>query len=260
MTPHPLESNIWAMHRDFGRIPGASVHDDPDLLWYELPGSNSWLNGASRCDLGENGDEVIDRAVAAWERLGVAAVWHQTPSSQPAGLPDLLRRHGFEPRLRPGMAVELDRPYESQPSGLVIKTVRDRDGLLEWTNTFDIAFEIEPRGIKHPWLAAFAALYVAESSPGVLLVGHVSGVPVATALAFSGGGAVGLYGIGTVPDRRGRGYGAALTLAAMEWGRARGERLAVLQATSAGFPVYERLGFRTVFETTSWIRLIQPPT
>lgn len=130
--------------------------------------------------------------------------------------------------------------------------------MLEWTNTFDVAFGIKPRGTDHPWLTPFEALYVDDSSPGALLIGRVDGVPVATALAFSGGGAVGLYGIGTVPDRRNRGYGAALTLAAMEWGRARGERLAVLEATSAGFPVYERLGFRTVFETTSWVRQVQP--
>jgi hypothetical protein len=39
------------MHRDFGRIPGAEVHETPDLLWYTVPSVNSWLNGASRCSL-----------------------------------------------------------------------------------------------------------------------------------------------------------------------------------------------------------------
>ena len=247
------------MHRDFARIPGATVHDDPDLLWYEVPGSNSWLNGASRCDLGDNADEAISRAVATWQELGVAAMWHQTPSSRPARLTELLAPHAFKPRTPPGMAMPLDRPFEDHPPELVIDTVRDRDALFEWTNTFDLAFGIEPRGVNHPWLTPFEALYMDGASPGALLIGRVDGVGVATALAFVGGGAVGLYGIGTVPDRRGRGYGGALTLAAMEWGRARGERLAVLEATPAGFPVYERLGFRTVFETTSWIRTLQPP-
>ena len=62
---HHLESNLWAMQRDFARIPGTTVHDDPDLLWYTTPGSNSWLNGASRCDLGSNAGERISQVVAA---------------------------------------------------------------------------------------------------------------------------------------------------------------------------------------------------
>lgn len=247
------------MNRDFARIPGATVHDDPNLLWYEVPGSNSWLNGASRCDLGDDADGAIARAVAAWQDLRVAAMWHQTPSSRPARLSELLALHGFKPRPAPGMAMVLDRRFEVHPPELVIDIARDRDELLAWTDTFDLAFGTQPRGVKHPWLTAFEALYTDGASPGALLIGRVDGIGVATALAFAGGGAVGLYGIGTVPDRRGRGYGGALTLAAMEWGRARGERLAVLEATPAGFPVYERLGFRTVFETTSWIRPFQPP-
>lgn len=248
------------MNRDFARIPNATVHDDPDLFWYELPGSNSWLNGASRCDLDDNADDVISRAVSAWQALGVGAMWHQTPSSRPARLTELLALHGFNPRAAPGMAMVLEQRFDDLPPELVIDTVRDRDALLAWTDTFDLAFGTQPRGVNHPWLTAFEALYMDSTSPGALLIGRVDGVGVATALAFAGGGAVGLYGIGTVPDRRGRGYGGALTLAAMEWGRARGERLAVLEATPAGFPVYERLGFRTVFETTSWIRPFQPPT
>jgi len=251
---HPLELNLWSLNRDFARIPGAIVHDDPDLLWYCVPATNSWLNGASRCDLGADAEAVIRKAVKVWHELGVAAMWHQTPTSSPSGLAEILARVGFTPDVQPGMAMALDRRLEDPPPDLVIGAVSDEAGVLEWVNTFDLAIGVEPRGDRHPWLAAFAALYLGDAAPGRLIVGHVDGVAVATSLAFVGAGAVGIYGVGTIPERRGRGYGGALTVAGVEWGRSRGASLAVLEATGLGLPVYRRLGFATVFETTSWIR------
>jgi GNAT superfamily N-acetyltransferase len=260
VKPHPLEVNLWAMQRDFARFPGTVVHDDPGLLWYSTPGTNSWLNGASRCELEDNAHEVITRVVAVWQGLGMAAMWHQTPSSEPEDLGDHLARHGFEPEKEPGMVLTLDRQLAAPPPELVISTVVDKAGVFEWVNTFDPAFGVEPRGESHPWLHAFTALYLGDSSPGRLFVGRVDGMTVATSLAFAGGGAVGVYGVGTVPDCRGRGYGGAMTVAAAEWGRELGMGTAVLAATEAGYPVYDRLGFRSVFETTAWIRPAEPAT
>lgn len=40
--------------------------------------------------------------------------------------------------------------------------------------------------------------------------------------------------------------GTALTVAALEAGRERGLSVGTLQASPSGFPVYERMGFRTV--------------
>jgi len=240
------------MHRDFARTPGAIVHDDPDLLWFTVPQTNSWMNGASRCNLGDEVDARIDVVVAAAQALDVALSWHQTPTSQPISLVERLKDRGFEPSVEPGMAVATTASFERSPSELVVRAVNDSAGVLDWVNTFDRAFDGEPRDHAHPWLHAFAALYLAKSSPGQLCIGYLDDEPVATALAFVGGGAVGLYGIGTVPEHRGRGYGAALTVAAINWGRSQGAALAVLEATEPGFPVYERLGFRTQFETTTW--------
>ena len=52
-------------------------------------------------------------------------------------------------------------------------------------------------------------------------------------------------GIDHDPDARGRGYGAAVTAAAMRQTGAPAS-LAILQASAMGRPVYERMGFRTV--------------
>jgi ribosomal protein S18 acetylase RimI-like enzyme len=54
----------------------------------------------------------------------------------------------------------------------------------------------------------------------------------------------GIYSVGTLPEFRGRGFGVAVTRAAIEEARRRGYRLCVLQSSPKGYPLYRRLGFR----------------
>lgn len=69
-------------------------------------------------------------------------------------------------------------------------------------------------------------------------------------------GSVGWIGtIFVAPDARGRGLGRALTEAAQAELRAAGCRTEVLVATTAGRPLYERLGF----EEQCWYRTVEAP-
>jgi GNAT superfamily N-acetyltransferase len=152
------------------------------------------------------------------------------------------------------MSMALDCPLEPPPANLVVSPVDGEAGVLEWVNTFDVAFRGVPRGRDHPWLRPFGALYTGTEALGRLFIGRVGDEPVATSLAFVAEGAVGLYGIGTVPDKRGNGYGGALTLAGARWGLQRGADVAVLASSDMGYPVYERLGFRVDCEAIAWVR------
>jgi GNAT superfamily N-acetyltransferase len=78
------------------------------------------------------------------------------------------------------------------------------------------------------------------------LLATVRGVPIATSAVFVTGDVAGIYNVATVERYRGRGYGEALTWAAVDVGRRAGCAVAVLQATDMGLPVYERMGFRLV--------------
>ena len=53
-----------------------------------------------------------------------------------------------------------------------------------------------------------------------------------------------VFGVGVVPEARGLGLGASITLAGYSVLRERGYRYGVLFATPEGEPVYRRLGFR----------------
>jgi hypothetical protein len=84
-----------------------------------------------------------------------------------------------------------------------------------------------------------------------LFVGFVEDRPVSVSTAFVAEAVVGVYAVATLPDVRGRGYGAALT-----WRATTVEpRLpAMLQASDLGRPIYERLGFVTLQHLNLWER------
>jgi GNAT superfamily N-acetyltransferase len=72
-----------------------------------------------------------------------------------------------------------------------------------------------------------------------------SGAPVPTAALIETPGVAGVYNVATPEGFRRRGLGEATTRAVVDAGRRRGCALATLQASEMGYPVYERMGFRT---------------
>jgi GNAT superfamily N-acetyltransferase len=86
-----------------------------------------------------------------------------------------------------------------------------------------------------------------------IYVGEVDGVAVTTALTLPTlGDAVGVFDVATPPEYQRKGYGAAVTVHAVREAGSLGARWAWLQSSEAGFPVYERIGFRTVEDWPAW--------
>lgn len=75
---------------------------------------------------------------------------------------------------------------------------------------------------------------------------RLDGRPVGNSIAIRTGDVAGVYGVGTLPEARGRGVGTAATWAAVAAGSAWGCDIIVLQASEMGLSLYERMGFRTV--------------
>lgn len=254
MAPDPAETNVWAMHRDFARVDGAEVHDEADLLWFTVPSVNSWLNGASRAGLTRTeADRRIGMVTDVIHAKRRNVQWHLTPSCTPDNLAVLLERRGFERDASTAMSMDLANLSVRLPPELRIVAAATQADVLEWVNTFDRALpEILPRGEDHPWFVPFSQLALGEGRSR-LFIGRVGDEAVACSLAFVGGGAVGLYGVGTIPAERGRGYGSVVTAAGLMWGRDRGETLGILHATEMGRPVYARLGFEPLWQKTQWV-------
>jgi ribosomal protein S18 acetylase RimI-like enzyme len=69
-------------------------------------------------------------------------------------------------------------------------------------------------------------------------------------------GVAGIYWVGTIPAARGRGLAELCTRAAGNAGFDLGGRIAALQASPMGEPVYKRMGY---FEVTRYPYLVQIP-
>lgn len=87
-------------------------------------------------------------------------------------------------------------------------------------------------------------------------IGSVGGRAVAGAAAHIGPDLVTVDWVATLEEFRGRGYGSAVTWAAM---RAEPRLPAVLIASDPGRPVYERMGFLALLRLTAWIRAERRP-
>jgi ribosomal protein S18 acetylase RimI-like enzyme len=78
-------------------------------------------------------------------------------------------------------------------------------------------------------------------------VGYRDDVPVATAASVVSDGVIGIYNVATIPERRGCGYAEAVTRHAIDIACAEtGIHRIVIQSTTQGLPLYERMGFRAV--------------
>ena len=97
------------------------------------------------------------------------------------------------------------------------------------------------------WFGEVFNVSITGQHPFVCWVGYRDGEPVATAAAIVHEGVVGLYNVATAQAYRHRGYGEAITRHAVgEAMREGGRAGVVLQATSGGLHLYQRIGFQPV--------------
>lgn len=87
-----------------------------------------------------------------------------------------------------------------------------------------------------------------------IYVGYAAGRPVTSGIGWRSGRTIGVYAISTVPAARRRGYGEAMTARVVADGIAAGCDAAALQASVAGRPIYERLGFRVDVRYNAYVR------
>jgi len=131
------------------------------------------------------------------------------------------------------------------PTGLEITPVRSAADLAPWESAtvraFAVRHPVAPFDIHHPGILDDPAMHV--------LAGRTEGQIVAVAMAYRFASVVGVYGVGTLANHRGRGYARAMTLAALA---TEPDRPAILQPTPEAAAMYQALGFGAVGEHTHW--------
>lgn len=250
--------NFEEYYRDSTRRAGGVVVDDGGVVAYAAP---HWLpvllNGALRSAAAgpsPSAGEVLARAAEFFEPLGRGFSINSRAHAD-ADLDEAAAAAGFV--ADPGSPVMVcdarldDRP---PPDGVELRRVTDAAGAADFAavngaayGTYGMPADVAPamfsrvETLAAPHLAAFVAH-------------EDGGAPLAGALVHLNHGVAGVYWVGTVPEARGRGLAETVTRAVTNAGFDLGARLAVLQASKMGEPVYRRMGYREVTRYRTWVR------
>jgi ribosomal protein S18 acetylase RimI-like enzyme len=143
----------------------------------------------------------------------------------------------------PGMALDPIPARRPAPPGFEVRVIEDDAGLED-----HMAVAAEGFQMARPMVDAFIGPRLWEAPGCVVYVGYADGAAVTAGFTVRSGRAIGVYTIATVVSARGRGFGEAMTRRIVADGAAAGCDVAVLQASTMGRPIYERIGFRLVQE------------
>ncbi|MDX2167636.1 MAG: GNAT family N-acetyltransferase [Deltaproteobacteria bacterium] len=250
--------NYAEASREMARRAGGAVLDEGGVLLFAggdaLP---VLINGAMRTDPRVAPAEVLARArhFFAPRRRGfsVIARAHVDADLQEACTTAGLIAFGQAP----GMVLDRRLPDAAPPPGVTLRAVASADDAVAFAAVMDEAYQSlgMPAGVAAAQVGRLAAL----AAPHIVAVlARLDGAPVAGAMTIVTHGVAGVYWVGTRAAARGRGLAELCTRAAGNACFDRGARIAALQASPMGEPVYRRMGYR---EVTRYPTLVQfePP-
>jgi GNAT superfamily N-acetyltransferase len=228
-----------------GAAGGESIHRRKGVIWFDAPTATSAMYVPFPRLTPTNARHELDALIATiGDKQAPRPVWLWAAAPpEPANLPLLLMargfRHGFQPHwmwldlatLRDDFVLRRDIRIELNPDPAIWDPVKNADFLAE---------------------CRLARLHPDRA---VQAVAWVDGAPIGVSCAFltrGQSGIAGIYDVGVLPEYRNQGIGKALTHAVCVWARDRGYRIAGLNATPMGEPVYRALGFQSLRWSETW--------
>jgi ribosomal protein S18 acetylase RimI-like enzyme len=141
----------------------------------------------------------------------------------------------------PAMAMSPIAAAPPLPAGLVV------DGVGSEGDADAVAgLSAAANGISVEMAREVVSVELSAHIDAAVFIGRLDGLAVSTSTLVISGSDAGVYGVATEPRCRRRGFGQALTWAALAEGAARGCHGSVLQTSEVGRSIYERMGFRVV--------------
>jgi ribosomal protein S18 acetylase RimI-like enzyme len=242
------KNNLYRFFETLRAWDEAEIFDDSQLQCWWTPLPHPWFNGVlSRNTLPGDATELIAETKAYFKDKDRQVItWWLAPELEESDWVKQLELNGLgftnDP---PGMAADLSKLNEDLrvPDGLEITKVEDAWEMKTWSEVFTTGYGLPPdwEPINRDMMLA-----IEMGWPCLCYTASVNGVPAATSAVFYGEGVAGIYCVATLPEWRGRGLGAAVSLAPLLEARQEGYKVVVLQSSVMGYKVYRRLGFREV--------------
>jgi ribosomal protein S18 acetylase RimI-like enzyme len=245
-----VEANFVATWQLVAAAWDGELHHDGGLTWHSFRGPNDDPRATSvlRIDLDDElADAALDDLRTRLRERRRPAVWWTWRGSRPAGIGQRLAARGMQAwPAWPGMAMELEAlPPQPEHDGFSVHAVRSA---ADFRGVLDV---LEPLGMRGIFTGAFERVGAQQGwgpdAPFQHFVGRMAdGRPVAAASLCMAGDAAGIYAVAVAEDARRRGYGRAVSLAALQAGADAGHRFGVLQSSQLGFGVYRGIGLALV--------------
>jgi hypothetical protein len=250
--------NFAEANREFSRRAGGTVLDEDGLLLFA--GGHAFpvlCNAAMRTAAGPAPRRVLERADGFFAARGrgytINVRAHADEDIRQAALASGFTEIGSAP------AMTLDRPLPdvAPPGGITLTRVATAAEVAGFTTVMGAAYA----SLGMPPDVAPAVLH-----PAVLIAPHITsflaylddGTPAAGAMCVLTHGVAGVYWVGTIPAARGRGLAELCTRAAGNAGFDAGARVAALQASPMGEPIYRRMGYIEVTRYPALVRFAPP--
>jgi ribosomal protein S18 acetylase RimI-like enzyme len=250
-----LEKHEETCNAESARRIGGEIWDRGDALVFSSKAEfGGGLNFACRVRSDESHSEKLIDEVDAWfARRGITPHFRVSSLTRPANLAQLLERRGFartEAETQMVLVGEDIEPPTRDNSHLTVRQIEAYE-LERWA-------EIQSRGFGMALSPAVMELAraSAESQAHSLYLARLDGEPVATGTLIDWAGALGIYGVATLPEARNRGVATALVRQIIRDAKTRDHLPICLQAETDTNTQrwYERLGFRVVYDRTGWTK------
>jgi GNAT superfamily N-acetyltransferase len=256
-----IEQNFIGYTSPYVRASAGQVHEEPELTWLYTGTGLSYYNSVIRTAITTSDpDATIKATLALFQARQQHMSWWITPSTSPNDFAQHLDAHGLTLGWQDiGMAVDLHNLSEppATPADLTIERVEDEETMQDWLRAFGPGFDLNEDDLAS-YRQLVTCVPLQQHPIGPFYLARLHGEPVAASALYCDPRVAGLCEVCTIPSARRQGVGAAITYVPLLDARAMGYRIAVLQASPMGEPVYRRLGFTSycTLDAYCW----NPPT